>query len=175
MTLWAGSLDGRVGLAPPKNSWASRVDSDVAVILIELNPGATFTLPAARRGADANRMAYFIEGESLEINGEKVGTKSAITLRAEVAAVFKNSNPAHQTDILILQGVPIKEPVVQHGPFVMNTNAEIQQAFADYRKTEFGGWPWPDNAMVFPREKGRFSLMNGVETNPPNSKDDKTA
>ena len=61
----------------------------------------------------------------------------------------------------------IGEPVAQHGPFVMNTQQEIQQAFADYRRTEFGGWPWPEDAMVFPREKGRFSLMNKEETFPP--------
>ena len=65
------------------------------------------------------------------------------------------------------QGRPIAEPVAQHGPFVMNTQAEIQQAFADYRRTEFGGWPWPDNAVVFPREKGRFAKFGGEETTPP--------
>jgi len=70
-------------------------------------------------------------------------------------------------EFLVLQGVPIGEPVAQHGPFVMNTQTEIQQAFADYRQTEFGGWPWPKDAMVFPREKGRFSLLDGKEEYPP--------
>jgi hypothetical protein len=51
----------------------------------------------------------------------------------------------------------------------MNTEQEIQQAFADYRKTQFGGWPWEDDAVVFPREKGRFSLMGGKEELPPNA------
>jgi hypothetical protein len=43
------------------------------------------------------------------------------------------------------------------------------QAFEDYRATEFGGWPWPEDAMVFPREEGRFALIDGVKSTP-NSK-----
>jgi hypothetical protein len=40
----------------------------------------------------------------------------------------------------------------------MNTPAEIHQAFADYRRTEFGGWPWGRSDPVHPRDKGRFAL-----------------
>jgi len=57
----------------------------------------------------------------------------------------------------VLQGRPIDEPVAQYGPFVMNSQAEIHQAFADYRRTEFGGWPWSASDPVHPRERGRFA------------------
>ena len=70
-------------------------------------------------------------------------------------------------ELLVLQGRPIGEPVAQHGPFVMNTQAEIRDAFADYQRTQFGGWPWPDDAVVFPREKGRFAKFDGKEELPP--------
>ena len=84
-------------------------------------------------------------------------------------AVLHNPHASSTTEVLMLQGRPIGEPVVQHGPFVMNTDSEIQQAFADYRRTLFGGWPWPRDAMSFPLEKGRFTLQNGKEEFPPSS------
>jgi hypothetical protein len=57
----------------------------------------------------------------------------------------------------MLQGRPIAEPVVQHGPFVMNSRAEILATFADYQATGFGGWPWPSDDPVHARDEGRFA------------------
>jgi len=39
----------------------------------------------------------------------------------------------------------------------MNTRAELEQAFDDYQRTKFGGWPFPEDAPVFPRTEGRFA------------------
>ena len=60
----------------------------------------------------------------------------------------------HDFDYL---GEPINEPIVQHGPFVMNNEAEIRQTMIDYQSTQFGGWPWPTHEHVHEREKGRFA------------------
>ena len=77
-------------------------------------------------------------------------------MRADVPVTLE-AGP-DETELLLLQGRPIGEPVAQHGPFVMNAPHEIQQAFADYRRTGFGGWPWPSDGPVHPREQGRFAV-----------------
>lgn len=102
-----------------------------------------------------NRVAYLVEGGDVHIGGVPVKSQHMAVIDASVDAEFKASQSEAQ--VLVLQGRPIDEPVAQHGPFVMNTKAEIQQAFADYQKTRFGGWPWPEDAVVFPKEKGRFA------------------
>jgi hypothetical protein len=47
---------------------------------------------------------------------------------------------------------------MQYGPFVMNSKEEIQQAFEDYQKTKFGGWPWPKLDQVHASSEGRFAI-----------------
>ena len=80
---------------------------------------------------------------------------AAVELAADSAVELVASGAP--SECLLLQGRPIGEPVAQYGPFVMNTQQEIQQAFADYQRTQFGGWPWPDDAPVHGARAGRFA------------------
>ncbi|WP_338050582.1 pirin-like C-terminal cupin domain-containing protein [Pyxidicoccus caerfyrddinensis] len=65
-------------------------------------------------------------------------------------------NGSEETELLLLQGRPINEPVVQHGPFVMTSVEESLQTFAEYQRTGFGGWLWQDDEPVHPCDAGRF-------------------
>jgi redox-sensitive bicupin YhaK (pirin superfamily) len=166
VTVWAGSFGGESGLPPPPNSYGASKDADLAVLFIQLPPGASVTIPPAASGSRVNRSLYFTEGKQASVGQQSVAGKTTMTLDASMAAEVTNTDTTEPAELLLLQGRPIGEPVAQQGPFVMNTNAEIQQAYADYRRTQFGGWPWPDDAMVFPRGKGRFSKQAGVEETP---------
>jgi hypothetical protein len=80
---------------------------------------------------------------------------AAIEVRADTAIELAAGHEVGE--FLLLQGKPIAEPVVQYGPFVMNTQGEIMQAMADYRRTQFGGWKWADPAPVHGRDPKRFA------------------
>ncbi|KAI8611445.1 RmlC-like cupin domain-containing protein [Chytriomyces sp. MP71] len=170
-TVWAGNLHGHKALDPIKDSWANNPVNDVNIWFLQLQAGAKFVLPKSAQGS--NRTFYLVEGNGITLDETtKVPASSMVEFKnASEADVTVENTGGKDAEILVLQGKPIGEPVVQHGPFVMNTREEIMQAFTDYRTTQFGGWPWPEDAMVFPREKGRFlSLKGQPEELPPAKK-----
>lgn len=157
-----GPVEGTPGeggpLAPPPDSWASQADADLAIWTIRMAPGARWTLPAAN-GEGTRRQLYFFKGASVVIGGQRVTSHSAIELRAGAGVELVNGD--QESEFLVLQGRPIGEPVVQYGPFVMNTQAEIAQTMQDYRATQFGGWPWDDDAPVHGSDPARFARHPG--------------
>ncbi|MDQ3035651.1 MAG: pirin family protein [Myxococcota bacterium] len=153
ITIVAGSLGASRAPSPPPSSWASREGSDVAIWTVAMPPCARWTLPAAQPGS--NRDAYFFRGGSVLVDGREVAVGHRIELRADLEVELENGSES--SELLLLQGRPIGEPVVQHGPFVMTTREEIQQAIDDFRRTRFGGWPWQRRDPVHPREQGRFA------------------
>jgi redox-sensitive bicupin YhaK (pirin superfamily) len=154
VTVIAGSLGETSGPKPPPDSYAARGDSDVAIWHVRLDAGAQWELPAAA-GPDTARVLYVFEGHTVRVAGTEVGNDTGVAVRADVPVTIAAGGA--EVHILVLQGRPIGEPVTQYGPFVMNTKAEIAQAFDDYRRTGFGGWPWPDDAPTHGRDRGRFA------------------
>lgn len=146
--------------APPPDSWAAVPEADVAIWTIKMQPGARWTLPAAA-DSRTRRKLYFFKGARVTIGGQAVNHHAAIELPA--AQAIELVNGAETGEFLLLQGRPIGEAVAQYGPFVMNTEQELRQAFADYRRTEFGGWPWRDTAPVHGAAPERFARHAGGE------------
>lgn len=149
----AGKIGDIKAPSPPPDSWAADENNEVAVWNIKMIAGATWTLPKASEGI--NRTVYLYEGDTIQLAGTTIPKYNAVELKPNMDIVLIAGN--QETSILLLQGRPINEPVIQYGPFVMNTKEEINQAFEDYHKTQFGGWPWPKFDQVHPREKSRFA------------------
>lgn len=154
VTVIAGAYgDTRPG-TPPPSSWAARADTGVVIWTVKLQAGARWTVPATAPGR--NRMLYVARG------GIRIEAATAREVQLKHGVELASDAPAPlvatvETELLLLEGRPIGEPVVQHGPFVMNTREEIQTAFLDYRRTQFGGWPWPAHDPVHARDAGRFA------------------
>ncbi len=163
MTVIAGEFDGHTPPTPPPNSWASRSEAGLAFWHIVLPPGASWTLPATE--PDRGRILYLFEGDELTVAGDPVAGSNGMVLQPDMDIPLVAG--ATGIECLLLQGRPIGEPVAQYGPFVMNNRAEIQQAFDDYQRTQFGGWPWPNDDPTHAPEQGRFAIHADGRTESP--------
>jgi redox-sensitive bicupin YhaK (pirin superfamily) len=198
IVVWVGQFgDVKVNSnlsATPKNSWASDEANDVGVFYVEMYAEKSreeVRVPKARIESEANRYLYFVEGEEMMINGrEKIQKRTGCELDASQSFTVKctklsqsqesirdsdrsrssSSSGKNKCAFLILQGRPIGEPIRSSGPMVMNTNEELRKAFQDFDRTQFGGWPWKSNDVVFPRAKERFMSVGGKEVFAPESK-----
>lgn len=156
----AGGIGDTRAASTTPDSWAANPDNAVGVFTIHLDPNAEWILP--RTVAGANRSVYYYKGQGINLDGTTITSDHRVRLQSDVDTHIKNGT--EESFLLVLEGKPINEPVVKHGPFVMNTQAEIEQTFRDYQKSQFGGWPWPETEVVHPRNKGRFALhSNGIE------------
>ena len=103
-----------------------------------LKPGGVVTQSVSR---DYNAFAYLVEGAGVfGANGER-GVDGQMVMFAPDGDTVRIENPADaqsELEVLLIAGVPLHEPIVRYGPFVMNTEAEIRQAFADYSQGRMG-------------------------------------
>jgi redox-sensitive bicupin YhaK (pirin superfamily) len=148
-----GKIDEHKQSMCPPNSWAADHRNHLQLVQYILDPGATLQLP----GTDGplNRALYQYKGSS-EINEQafKEGTGVFIEEQEKLTIINCSESPVY---FILMQGKPIGEPVAKYGPFVMNTSQEIEQVIQNYRRTEFGGWPWPTAEHVHGAGHGRFA------------------
>ncbi|MEM9856555.1 MAG: pirin family protein [Bacteroidota bacterium] len=150
----AGKFGDTQALDPTPDSWAANPNNAVGVFTVKMESKAVWTLPATL--PEASRTIFFYKGSTLEIDNREIAVDQLAYLAPDQDIEIKNGTA--EGFLLILEGKPINEPVAKYGPFVMNTQEEIQQAFSEYQRTEFGGWPWDEREVVHPRDKGRFAL-----------------
>lgn len=152
-TVIAGNIGDVTAPLPAPDSWAADPDHLVGIWLVKIEANGTWTIPPS--SFEIDRTLYFYRGSEINIAGINVQSYNSVGLLADNPVVIENGD--EDAFFLLLQGLPVNEPVVRHGPFVMNSAEEIHQAFSDYRKTQFGGWPWEKYDNVHAREKGRFA------------------
>jgi redox-sensitive bicupin YhaK (pirin superfamily) len=118
-----------------------------------LSPGARLSIPWR---PDYNALVYVMAGRGLVGAEDRpiesgqlalYGSGNALTLAA--ARVQESRSP--NLDVLILGGLPIREPVAWAGPFVMNTREEVIEAFADYQSGRLGTVPAIESVHNAPR------------------------
>ncbi len=161
---YAGNFNNTDALETTPDSWASDPAHAVAIWVVKLEAGAEWTLPPTH--SEANRTLYFYKGSELQVADTTITVEHSVQLVPNLEIPLQNSTD--EAKMLLLQGVPISEPVVQYGPFVMNTRMEIQQAYEDYQRTRFGGWPWKRPDQVHGHDTKRFARhSDGREENPP--------
>lgn len=154
ITLISGKWENQNAVDPAPDSWAANPENEVLILTITMAPNSEYTFPKASTGI--NRSIYFFKGNEIHSEETTIPVKNEIIVAADKDFTITNGDT--EAHFLLLQGKPIQETVVKHGPFVMNTQQEIQDTMLAYRQTQFGGWPWPSYDHVHAKSKGRFAL-----------------
>ncbi|MFI9558718.1 pirin family protein [Nonomuraea endophytica] len=138
--LIAGDLGGHAG--------PGSTQTPITLLHASISPGARLTLPWRK---DFNALAYALSG-----NGSAGVEKTAFAsgqlavfdgfgnrpgLATSGEAITLTAAPRSALEVIVLGGEPIGEPVAHYGPFVMNTRAELVQAFEDYQAGKLGVIP----------------------------------
>ncbi|WP_432092366.1 pirin family protein [Streptomyces sp. bgisy100] len=135
LRLIAGELDGHRG--------PGITHTPITMIHASVGPGAELTLPWR---PDFNALVYGLAGRGTAgaegrpfRTGQAVvlGPGETLTVRADATQESRSPN----LEVVLLGGAPIREPMMQYGPFVMNTRAELAQAFEDFQAGRLGTVP----------------------------------
>jgi redox-sensitive bicupin YhaK (pirin superfamily) len=131
----AGEVDGHPG--------PGVTHTPISIVHATLQPGAEVDIPWR---PDFNALVYVLSGKgSVGAERRAIQTGQLAVLGAgdgiRVAADRAQDSRTPALDVYIMGGQPIREPVAWYGPFVMNTHAELAQAFADYQSGRLGTIP----------------------------------
>lgn len=156
--LVTGGVNGHQSYESTPDSWAHDPYNAVTVLTVKMEPNAQWTINPleVEKVGEISQSIYFYAGSSMTVDGQQVQRDMAVELDAARPTTIVNGD--QDGYFLFLQGRAIQEPVAKYGPFVMNSQQEIMEAMDDYRRTEFGGWPWGSHDHVHGADRGRFAL-----------------
>lgn len=150
----AGTYEGVKALQPAPDSWAANPENDVNIWLLNIEPNVKITIPAGKFD-HSNRSLYFYDGDEIVCEDYHIPPMHRVLVDSNQSLHLKNgSMPA---SLLILQGKPINEPVIQHGPFVASSREGLNEIFKSLQRDDFGGWPWDSKEQVHGEELKRFA------------------
>lgn len=140
LRILAGTVAGHTG--------PGRSQSPITVVHATLAPGARLDVPWR---ADFNALAYALSGTGTIGHEARPFTGGQLAVLREgdhltLAAAGRQSAATPALEVLLLGGVPLREPVFAYGPFVMSTRAEVIQAIEDYQAGRLG--MIPENAIM---------------------------
>jgi quercetin 2,3-dioxygenase len=115
---------------------AVKTHTPVQYVHFTLAPGASVVQDVP---ASLNALAYTISGQASYFGHNRVAEEgSAAQFAQDGSAVSFHNSGDRPLELLFLAGEPLREPVARYGPFVMNTQEELYQAFEDYRSGKMG-------------------------------------
>lgn len=151
-------------IPPPTNSWAADPVNDVAIWLITIQPGGSIVLPPTTT-IKTQRTLYYYTGDRLTICGEAVEQSSLIKMYDKGAVEIMNDGN-QPGKILVLQGVPIGQPVIARGPFVLNSEQELMDTYREFQTKGFGKWPWPSREQTYGQSERFAAYPDGTRVGP---------
>jgi quercetin 2,3-dioxygenase len=126
----AGEIDGHPG--------PGTTHTPITVAHVTVSPGAQVTVPWRR---DFNALAYVLAGSGAAGTEGRPISLGQLAVFGEGDSITLAAGAGGELDVLLLGGRPIREPVAAYGPFVMNTRAELAQAFDDFQAGRLGTIP----------------------------------
>ncbi len=108
--------------------------TDVFMSMVDLDTGASIALPAPQ----GRSVLFYVVAGSLDLDGQSVGAGQLVIFSEGDDIAVKALD---QATVLFGHAATLDEPIVAGGPFIMTTQAEIEQAFSDYRRGRFDGTP----------------------------------
>jgi redox-sensitive bicupin YhaK (pirin superfamily) len=101
----------------------------------KLESNAAFTQPIP---SDWNAFVFVLDGEGAFGDDEQKGIAHHTLILSQGDSLKFSNKSKSRLHFVLIAGKPLNEPIVQHGPFVMNTREEIEQTFNDYRNAKNG-------------------------------------